>query len=133
MTGRAISGIALAAALSLSQTGGAAAQGLADPDCFPFAPGCERLPRLLDDLGRDLRPFLDDFAARADPVLRQLQEMLGDLSGWEAPEILPNGDILIRRRRPQPEPDERPQDDRRAPQPGSPEGSDESDGEPFEL
>jgi hypothetical protein len=37
---------------------------------------------------------------RLDPWFADLAEMLGDLSGWHAPEILPNGDILIRRRQP---------------------------------
>jgi hypothetical protein len=71
-------------------------------ECFPFAPGCDRLPRLFDDLTRDLAPLLDDLATRLDPWMRQLTDMLGDLSGWEAPEVLPNGDILIRRRPPSP-------------------------------
>ena len=35
-----------------------------------------------------------------DPMLRDLQEKLGDLSAYHPPEILPNGDILIRRRTP---------------------------------
>ena len=124
-------GLALALVLAFSQAGAVRAQAVADPDCFPFAPDCERLPRLLDELSREILPFLDEFAGRADPVLRQLQEMLGDLSGWEAPEVLPNGDILIRRRRPDPEPDER-----TGPQPGLPDGSEGSEGsvtEPFEL
>ena len=124
----------LALALTLVPPAGARAQGVTDPDCFPFAPGCEGLPRLLDDLSRDLLPFLDEFTGRADPLLRQLREMLGDLSGWEAPEILPDGDILIRRRRAPEGRDHRPQE---AP-PARPRDRDADDqdapaSEPFEL
>ena len=82
----------------LGMGGPVRAQGIADPDCFPFAPGCERLPRLLDDLAERMAPMLDEFAGRIDPFLSELRGLLGDLSGWEAPEVLPNGDILIRRR-----------------------------------
>jgi len=80
----------------------------ADTGCWPLAPGCERLPRLLDDLTGEIAPLLDDLAARLNPYLRELGELLGDLSGWEAPQVLPNGDILIRRRpaAPPPPPDQ---------------------------
>lgn len=91
------------------------------PDCPPFAPGCERLPRLFQDLERDLgplfrdlerdvAPLLEGLGRRMEPYLRDLAEMLGDLNRWEAPEILPNGDILIRRR-PAPPPDQPPESD----------------------
>jgi len=67
-------------------------------ECPGFIPGCERLPGLLDDLTQELAPLLDSLNARLDPFLRELTESMGDLSGWHAPEVLPNGDILIRRR-----------------------------------
>lgn len=105
-----------------------AARAQAEIDCFPFAPGCERLPRLLDELTRDLAPLLDDFVGRTDPFLGELRRLLGDLSGWHAPEILPNGDILIRRRRPSERPgDQRPTE--------PPEGTEDapSVSEPIEL
>lgn len=90
------------------------------PDCTPFTRGCDRMPRLFEDLGRDfgplfrdlerelmprieglgreVQPYLDRFGAVVEPYLSDLADMLGDLSRWEAPEVLPNGDILIRRR-----------------------------------
>ncbi len=34
------------------------------------------------------------------PAMRDLAGRLGDLSAYHAPEVLPNGDILIRRKRP---------------------------------
>jgi hypothetical protein len=42
--------------------------------------------------------LIDRLLGRLEPGLEALGEMLGDLSGWHAPEFLPNGDILIRRR-----------------------------------
>ena len=42
-----------------------------------------------------------------EPALRDLEGALQDLNAYHAPEILPNGDILIRRKEPKiPEPEE---------------------------
>jgi hypothetical protein len=35
------------------------------------------------------------------PALRDLMDQVGDLSAYHAPEVLPNGDIIIRRKTPQ--------------------------------
>jgi hypothetical protein len=93
---------ALALILSLALVPLAPGPARAQAECFPLLPGCQRLPDLLEDLSRELAPLMQELTARLDPYLRQLTDMLGDLSGWEAPEVLPNGDILIRRRSPQP-------------------------------
>lgn len=87
-----------------------------------------------DACGSPFDRFLDRFSGEmwglVDPWLNDLGALLGDLSGWHAPEVLPNGDILIRRRRPEAQP---PEDD------GSDGGSGgDSDGEapvtePLEL
>lgn len=119
--------------LAVILAGPAAAQTPDAPDCPFLAPGCERLPRMLEeferdlapllrdlqreteprlrDLERDLAPLLDGLGRRVDPFLRDLADLMGDLSGWEAPEVLPNGDILIRRRPapPPPRPDQPPE------------------------
>lgn len=50
--------------------------------------------------GSSLQGMLDDMMGAVNPWLGDLVEMLGDLTGWHAPEFLPNGDILIRRRQP---------------------------------
>ncbi|WP_127105672.1 hypothetical protein [Pararhodobacter zhoushanensis] len=50
-----------------------------------------------DEPGR-LDQLFSDMLGAIDPWMRELSAMLGDLSGWHAPEVLPNGDILIRRR-----------------------------------
>lgn len=49
--------------------------------------------------------MIDRLLGRLEPGFEALQDMLGDLSGWHAPEVLPNGDILIRRRSQPPAPD----------------------------
>lgn len=50
---------------------------------------------------------LEGFAKDAAPLLQQLQERLGavvgDLDVYDPPEIMPNGDIIIRRKEPLPE------------------------------
>ena len=72
------------------------------------------MPALAQDSDNDtanrLRGLFDDMMGTVDPWLSDLSEMLGDLSGWHAPERLPNGDILIRRRDDQ-EPEAVPEDD----------------------
>lgn len=70
---------------------------------------------LTDRMGR----LFSDLMAEVDPWMADLLDKLGDLTGWHAPEVLPNGDILIRRRAPEDQPSEP--------------SSDPESGEPFEL
>lgn len=51
---------------------------------------------LIDRLEPDLRAL----AGEMGPALLRLQGVLGDLSRYHAPERLPNGDIIIRRKVP---------------------------------
>lgn len=90
---------ALVVALALATP--AAAQ---NADCAPGQIGCGSLGGILGDLMRQVDPWLSDLA-----------EMLGDLSGWHTPEVLPNGDILIRRRQPAVPPPVQPDEDGSAP------------------
>ncbi len=46
------------------------------------------------------RMMLRGLMAELEPGLRELQDRIGDLSAYHPPEILPNGDILIRRKEP---------------------------------
>jgi len=58
---------------------------------------------LFDGLMAEIGPRLDDMgAALADlePALRDLAAMAGDFRNYHAPEMLENGDILIRRKTP---------------------------------
>ncbi|WP_179379130.1 hypothetical protein [Jannaschia marina] len=59
----------------------------------------------MEGLMEEVEPALRDFgelAEDAGPFLREMQRSLGevveDFDAYEAPEILPNGDIIIRRK-----------------------------------
>jgi len=54
----------------------------------------------------EMRPFVED---QMIPLLQDLNGMIDDMSAYHAPEILPNGDILIRRRVPQEDAPEAPE------------------------
>lgn len=61
----------------------------------------------LDGLMQEMEPALrdlEDLAQDAAPFLREMQRSLGevveDFDVYEAPEVLPNGDIIIRRKTP---------------------------------
>ncbi|HPD94070.1 MAG: hypothetical protein H6900_08085 [Rhodobacter sp.] len=81
------------------------------------------------DVPGRMSDMMGDLLGAVDPWFRDLGRLMGDLTGWHAPEVLPNGDILIRRRRPQ---------DSAAPDAGRPD-SDQPDAgssaatDPFEL
>ena len=49
---------------------------------------------------KDLAEEMDRFATEAEPMLRELIRLMEDISNYHPPEILPNGDIIIRRRLP---------------------------------
>ncbi|MFX0541378.1 hypothetical protein ACEWPM_006540 [Roseovarius sp. S4756] len=67
----------------------------------------------LRDMAERFGPQLRSFAEEMGPALAEILKDVDDLSVYAAPERLPNGDIIIRRKVPL-EPDrERPQDDRR--------------------
>ena len=56
---------------------------------------------LLRGMMSDMEPAMQDMAkafAEAEPMLRDLMAMMDDLTNYHAPEVLPNGDILIRRK-----------------------------------
>lgn len=64
----------------------------------------------LRDKAQAITPELRDWARKAGPALQDLMDEIGDLSAYEAPEKLPNGDIILRRKPenpvPLPEPEE---------------------------
>lgn len=55
---------------------------------------------LLRGLMAEVEPRLRDLAEKVGPGLQELQGLIGDLDAYHAPEILPNGDIIIRRKVP---------------------------------
>lgn len=54
----------------------------------------------LDRMGDEMALALRDM----QPALQELARMIGDIRNYEPPEVLPNGDIIIRRKRPAPPP-----------------------------
>ncbi len=54
----------------------------------------------LQGMTEQMRPALRDFVTEMGPAFRDLMTEVEDWSVYAAPEILPNGDILIRRREP---------------------------------
>lgn len=56
---------------------------------------------LLRGLLTEMEPALKDMEqalTEMEPALRELMTMMGDLRNYQAPERLPNGDIIIRRK-----------------------------------
>ena len=52
----------------------------------------------LQGMAQDIGPALQDFTAQMGPALRDLLAEVEDWSVYEPPEILDNGDIIIRRK-----------------------------------
>lgn len=59
--------------------------------------------RELRELGALAERLLRDFGERLAPMGERLRELVDDLDSYEAPEMLPNGDIIIRRKPDAPE------------------------------
>lgn len=55
----------------------------------------------LEGLAKDIEPSLRTFAREMGPALRDLFDEVEDWSTYHPPEMLPNGDIIIRRKTPQ--------------------------------
>ena len=53
-----------------------------------------------DLMERGLGLLMEGLGDEMAPMLRQLRELAGELDAYEAPERLPNGDIIIRRKAP---------------------------------
>jgi len=99
--------LSLAAALTLSH---AVAQERKQDDGFSLMEEGARLflrgmmremePAIdeLKGLADELKPAMRAFAETMGPAFADLIERLDDIRNYEAPVILPNGDILIRRR-----------------------------------
>jgi len=69
--------------------------------------------RELEGLAEDMEPALRSFAQEMGPALRDLLETVEDWSAYEPPVVLPNGDILLKRK-----PDMPPSDALPAPEEG---------------
>ncbi|HMO07073.1 MAG TPA: hypothetical protein PKD10_05420 [Paracoccaceae bacterium] len=90
--------LALALLLPLPALAQEEAPGLMERGARMFLEGLmKEMEPALDEMGsalREIEPALRDMG----PALRQLVELMGDVRHYEAPERMPNGDILIRRK-----------------------------------
>jgi len=59
-------------------------------------PALDEMEKALAEVG----PALEGFGEEVGPKLRQLIAMIDDFKNYDAPVMLPNGDILIRRNAP---------------------------------
>lgn len=64
--------------------------------------------RGLEGMAGDLEPALRQFAQEMGPALRDLLATVEDWSAYEPPVVLPNGDIILRRKPDMPTPDTEP-------------------------
>ena len=91
--------VALAAPALGQDTSGSAAKGL-----DLMREGARILmDSMLNEMEPAMRGMQDDFGTileEMQPALRDLGAMIGDLRNYQAPEKLPNGDIIIRRKTP---------------------------------
>src|SRR6056297_2535823 len=54
--------------------------------------------RELEGLAEDIEPAIRSFAEEMGPALRDLMTQVEDWSAYEPPVVLPNGDILLKRK-----------------------------------
>lgn len=52
----------------------------------------------LEDFAQDVGPAMQMLADEMGPALAKVLNSIDDISNYDAPEVLPNGDIIIRRR-----------------------------------
>ncbi|MCA0919216.1 hypothetical protein [Pseudooceanicola nanhaiensis] len=59
----------------------------------------------LEDWARDVGPGMKSFMEEMGPAFRDLMGDIKDFSQYHKPEVLPNGDIILRKRQPGEEPE----------------------------
>lgn len=55
----------------------------------------------LKDLSAEMEPALRQFVQEMGPAFYELLDKVDDITLYHAPELLPNGDIIMRRKRPE--------------------------------
>lgn len=56
--------------------------------------------RDIEGMAKEMQPALRSFVEEMGPAFADLMGQIDDLSNYHAPEIMPNGDIIIRRKTP---------------------------------
>jgi len=69
------------------------------------APSDPLSPPKADELGDAARQALEQALERVGPILQNMLSALEGAVPYDAPQVLPNGDILIPRRKPPPAPE----------------------------
>ena len=57
-------------------------------------------PQGRDLMAEALRLFMQGFMSEMEPALEDLEGFIANLNAYHPPEVLPNGDIIIRRKTP---------------------------------
>lgn len=65
----------------------------------PLTDQLERFEREADELSAQALETIEDFVKLLEPMFESLALFIDDLPSYHAPETLPNGDIIIRRKR----------------------------------
>lgn len=69
-----------------------------DGPSMPLPDVLNELDRHADQLSDQARDTVEEFVKLVGPMLDQLSLFIKDLPTYHAPEVLPNGDIIIRRK-----------------------------------
>lgn len=60
----------------------------------------DSMRELLEGFTNDVAPLMEEFSEEVTPMFERLAEELKGLNAYHPPEVLPNGDIIIRRKTP---------------------------------
>jgi hypothetical protein len=71
-----------------------------------MSPALQELQGLADELGPSMKSFVEEMG----PAFSQMLDEVRDWTAYHPPEILPNGDIILRRKRPDMSPEPEPKD-----------------------
>lgn len=97
--------IALTPAVATAQEGGERGLSLMERGAQMFLEGImrEMEPALedLQGLAEEMEPALRGFLDEMGPAFAELLGQIEDFSAYHAPEILPNGDIILRKKTPE--------------------------------
>lgn len=97
-------GLALAAPAAAQETEDSPGRSLMERGAELFFEGFRReMDPALDDLrawAENMQPALRQFIDEMGPAFAEVLQKIDDLSVYHPPELLPNGDIIIRRKTP---------------------------------
>lgn len=97
-------GLALAAPVAAQETEDSPGRSLMERGAELFFEGFRReMDPALDDLrawAENMQPALRQFIDEMGPAFAEILQKIDDLSVYHPPELLPNGDIIIRRKTP---------------------------------